>query len=287
MCRTNRIQSLLMNEATRSDLAMKHACAILSGGKVLSLSHNSRRTAFAGEVQTSLHAEVSAILTATSVSSSSSPSPPRTSFCHSAPTRQARKFQQQQQQPNRSSSLSAPSPSPATTSFSRDRSTGYAQRKALGGRRSSSSSGGGANTGRRTRGDKATYGADLYVCRITKSGVLAESRPCFRCASWIYEAGIKRVFFTARDDSTNKVSWICQSVPELIDDMLKGAFFATAMDRNFFLGKENQSKLVVEQEKQVDRRKAGKARWVVSKVPERGGGGHGEGRGRGRSKKGG
>jgi len=53
------------------------------------------------------------------------------------------------------------------------------------------------------------------------------------------------------------------------------------VDRNFFLGKENRSKLVVgEQEKQVDWRKDGKARWAK----ERGSNGRAH---EGRSKKGG
>lgn len=61
----------------------KHAACVVKGGKVVSVGHNSHRTYFAGEVQASLHAEMAAILAASSSSAT------RGSFSHSAPARQA------------------------------------------------------------------------------------------------------------------------------------------------------------------------------------------------------
>jgi len=36
-------------------------------------------------------------------------------------------------------------------------------------------------------------GADIYVARVTKSG-LGSAKPCWRCLHWCYWAGVKRVF---------------------------------------------------------------------------------------------
>ncbi|KAF7297359.1 CMP/dCMP-type deaminase domain-containing protein [Mycena indigotica] len=47
--------------------------------------------------------------------------------------------------------------------------------------------------GRRPRLAKLN-GADLYVCRVTRSGQLACSKPCWRCIEWCAWAGIKRIF---------------------------------------------------------------------------------------------
>lgn len=60
--------------------------------------------------------------------------------------------------------------------------------------------------------------------------------------SFLTRAGIKRIFFTARSPITGLVTWTSQTVPSLLEDMLQGQFFATAMDRNFFLGREKESR---------------------------------------------
>jgi hypothetical protein len=51
MCRTSRIQSLLLAEASNSDLLHRHAAAIVSGGKIVALGHNTKRTSFGGGIQ--------------------------------------------------------------------------------------------------------------------------------------------------------------------------------------------------------------------------------------------
>ncbi|CED83096.1 Cytidine deaminase-like [Phaffia rhodozyma] len=215
MTRTDRIHSLLLAEAQNSDLNHKHAAAIVKGGKIISMGHNQRRTYFGGEVQHSMHAEMSCILTAPTGNASSGRSG---MMSHSAPFRQS---------------------PPLTRSTSPDSPKSSRHAQPDGGM----SAGGGEIDGtaddleegpsfscRRTKADggKSTYGADIYVCRVTKSGALAESRPCYRCFGWIVEAGIKRVFFTMVDEVSGKVRWECQTVTEMYDQMLNGQIFATA-----------------------------------------------------------
>jgi hypothetical protein len=66
------------------------------------------------------------------------------------------------------------------------------------------------------------------------------------------------------------VTWTSQTVPSLLEEMLAGAFFATAMDRNFFAGTEKGRRKVVgekDKAKEADGLGGGdgerrKARWV-------------------------
>lgn len=38
-------------------------------------------------------------------------------------------------------------------------------------------------------------GADIYVARVTKSGLtMGNAKPCWRCLRWCHWAGIKRIF---------------------------------------------------------------------------------------------
>nr|GAT47965.1 predicted protein [Mycena chlorophos] len=53
-------------------------------------------------------------------------------------------------------------------------------------------------------------GADLYVCRVTRSGELACSKPCWRCIEWCAWAGIKRIFHW----SVLEQRFICLKVAE-------------------------------------------------------------------------
>lgn len=43
------------------------------------------------------------------------------------------------------------------------------------------------------RRDPRVNGADIYVARVTKSG-MGSARPCWRCLEWCRWAGVKRVF---------------------------------------------------------------------------------------------
>ncbi|KIP06877.1 hypothetical protein PHLGIDRAFT_442456 [Phlebiopsis gigantea 11061_1 CR5-6] len=43
------------------------------------------------------------------------------------------------------------------------------------------------------RRDPRVNGADIYVARVTKSG-LGNAKPCWRCLEWCRWAGVKRVF---------------------------------------------------------------------------------------------
>lgn len=43
-------------------------------------------------------------------------------------------------------------------------------------------------------------GADLYVVRLTRKGLLGCSMPCWRCLEWCKWAGIKRIFHWVADD---------------------------------------------------------------------------------------
>ncbi|KAJ7203584.1 hypothetical protein GGX14DRAFT_570039 [Mycena pura] len=57
----------------------------------------------------------------------------------------------------------------------------------------------GHGSGARDMGRKQPWrarlnGADLYVCRVTKSGAFGCSKPCWRCVEWCAWAGIKRIF---------------------------------------------------------------------------------------------
>jgi hypothetical protein len=52
------------------------------------------------------------------------------------------------------------------------------------------------NTRRR---DPRVNGADIYVCRITKTG-MGTSRPCWRCVEWCRWAGVKRIFHWNGDE---------------------------------------------------------------------------------------
>ncbi len=49
-----------------------------------------------------------------------------------------------------------------------------------------------------------TSGADIYVCRINKKGEFRNSKPCAMCHSALKHVGIKRVYYTA-DDNTVKM----------------------------------------------------------------------------------
>jgi hypothetical protein len=41
-----------------------------------------------------------------------------------------------------------------------------------------------------------TYGADLYVVRVTKStGRFGNARPCARCVAWSEWAGVRRIYY--------------------------------------------------------------------------------------------
>lgn len=44
--------------------------------------------------------------------------------------------------------------------------------------------------------DKSAVGADIYVYRETKSGMLANSKPCKYCYQMLKRAGIRRVYYT-------------------------------------------------------------------------------------------
>ncbi|KAF7321134.1 CMP/dCMP-type deaminase domain-containing protein [Mycena chlorophos] len=66
-----------------------------------------------------------------------------------------------------------------------------------------------ATAGRRIRLAKLN-GADLYVCRVTRSGELACSKPCWRCIEWCAWAGIKRIFHW----SVLEQRFICLKVAE-------------------------------------------------------------------------
>ena len=43
------------------------------------------------------------------------------------------------------------------------------------------------------RRDPRVNGADIYVARVTKSG-MGSARPCWRCLEWCRWAGVKRIF---------------------------------------------------------------------------------------------
>ncbi|KAJ7607487.1 hypothetical protein FB45DRAFT_690387, partial [Roridomyces roridus] len=47
--------------------------------------------------------------------------------------------------------------------------------------------------GSRSRNPKL-QGADLYVCRVNKSGEFGCARPCWRCVEWCAWAGVRRIF---------------------------------------------------------------------------------------------
>jgi deoxycytidylate deaminase len=48
-------------------------------------------------------------------------------------------------------------------------------------------------------------GADLYVTRFTRSGVVSCARPCNHCENLIRSVGIRRVFYTDFDGSTKEI----------------------------------------------------------------------------------
>ena len=60
--------------------------------------------------------------------------------------------------------------------------------------------GGGGGAGRKcVNGRSKANGADLYVARMTRSGLLGNAMPCWRCLEWCRWAGVKRVFHYAVD----------------------------------------------------------------------------------------
>ncbi|KAG8750785.1 hypothetical protein FRC14_000223 [Serendipita sp. 396] len=67
----------------------------------------------------------------------------------------------------------------------------------------SSKRGGGTASGNGTRkctnGRSRVTGADLYVARITRTGVIGNAMPCWRCLEWCKWAGIKRIFHYSVD----------------------------------------------------------------------------------------
>ncbi|VDB92211.1 unnamed protein product [Peniophora sp. CBMAI 1063] len=51
------------------------------------------------------------------------------------------------------------------------------------------------------RRDPRVNGADIYVARVTKSG-MGSARPCWRCLEWCRWAGVKRIFHWNADAGT-------------------------------------------------------------------------------------
>lgn len=54
------------------------------------------------------------------------------------------------------------------------------------------------------RRDPRVNGADIYVARVTKSG-LGDAKPCWRCLEWCRWAGVKRVFHWNGDEQRFEV----------------------------------------------------------------------------------
>lgn len=54
------------------------------------------------------------------------------------------------------------------------------------------------------RRDPRVNGADIYVARITKSG-MGNAKPCWRCLEWCRWAGVKRVFHWNGDEGRFEV----------------------------------------------------------------------------------
>ena len=46
-----------------------------------------------------------------------------------------------------------------------------------------------------------TSGADLYVCRINRSGEFRFSKPCSMCHEALKHVGVKRVYYTTNDNT--------------------------------------------------------------------------------------
>ena len=67
-------------------------------------------------------------------------------------------------------------------------------------------------TGRKsTNGRSKVSGADLYVARMTRSGMLGNAMPCWRCLEWCKWAGVKRVFHYAIDEEVMEDEGGCAS----------------------------------------------------------------------------
>jgi len=54
------------------------------------------------------------------------------------------------------------------------------------------------------RRDPRVNGADIYVARVTKSG-MGNAKPCWRCLEWCRWAGVKRVFHWSGDEGRFEV----------------------------------------------------------------------------------
>jgi tRNA(Arg) A34 adenosine deaminase TadA len=46
-----------------------------------------------------------------------------------------------------------------------------------------------------------TTGADIYVCRVNKQGQFRNSKPCAMCHEALKHVGVKRVYYTAGDNT--------------------------------------------------------------------------------------
>lgn len=69
-------------------------------------------------------------------------------------------------------------------------------------------------------------GADLYVVRVTKSGV-GNAQPCWRCVRWCAWSGVKRIFHWNPKEGRFDVTKVNDE---------SGGFYQTQEDTRLFAG---------------------------------------------------
>lgn len=75
------------------------------------------------------------------------------------------------------------------------------------------------------RRDARVNGADIYVARVTKSG-MGNAKPCWRCLEWCRWAGVKRVFHWNGEDNCWEVVKVNSAERENYETKADGRLFA-------------------------------------------------------------
>lgn len=84
------------------------------------------------------------------------------------------------------------------------------------------------------RRDARVNGADIYVARITKSG-MGNAKPCWRCLEWCRWAGVKRVFHWNGEDGCWEVVKVNSAERENYETKADGRLFANLVRSGYTL----------------------------------------------------
>lgn len=71
---------------------------------------------------------------------------------------------------------------------------------------------------------KPLQGADIYVVRYN-TGSVSMSHPCKDCVMFMYDCGIKRVYFTDKTtnlDEKSEISIVCKNVIDMYFEVISG-----------------------------------------------------------------